>query len=110
MKIANDFEEAIEQRQELISEVLQSFNDMIMEPGYDKDVEKPRKQMVLSMISKILTSLENIANYENFNLEQAGLLENGEDMMTGIPSTSDMDYTPESMRGLSQAEIYGREC
>lgn len=110
LKISNDFEEAIESRQELISEILQSFNDMIMEPGYDKDVEKPRKQMVLSMISKILTSLENIANYENFNLEQAELLENGEDMMTGIPSTSNMDYTPESMRGLSQTEIYEREC
>ena len=70
MKISEDCEEGIDQRNELINEIIKAFVENTMEPGYCKEEEKGRKGMTLGLVAKILLSIENIANYESFNLEQ----------------------------------------
>lgn len=111
LAIADMFEEGLEARQEIIAEVLNNFRDAIMEPGYDKDLEKPRRTMALATISKILGSMENIANYENFNLAQAELDETYKDNSAIIAVTGtaeDIDYTPEALRKMTDENAYPR--
>ena len=60
MKIAEDFEEGANQREELINEIIKAFIENTKEPGYCKEDEKGRKGMTLGLIAKILLDRKSV--------------------------------------------------
>lgn len=101
-EISKNMEEGIDARKDLIDEILIEFIDKTMQPEFDQTTEKPRKTMTLMMISKILSSIETIAAYEGYNLEQIAREEellDAEDspICSKMFPREDMDYTPEGI-------------
>jgi predicted glutamine amidotransferase len=78
--IESDIYDAFDGLKDLIGEIISSYTDIMIEPGYCTEDEKPRRTMTMQMISKVINSLENIANYESSIIEQKNTEKDEEDM------------------------------
>lgn len=70
------------ERRLLIDEIINEYLETIIEPGYDAETSKINKQTVMSSISKILSTITKIAEYESICLEQAEIKEEEENTIT----------------------------